>query len=226
MTDEEYNELVRGYYDLVFKKMVNEMRGDIESAQDLTQLIFLKAWKGRKQFRGDSKPSSWLYTIAQNEMLMYFRRVKSKIYQHIDNRDIKDIPETEYKDHVAAPDLPVNPKIFNSLNEIQKAVFTMRLLEYTTKDISDISGWTQPKIKSAFHRARLKVRANVLRGEPKQRVKARKPILKPGVKKLPSTVYAYINKTGRKAKVYSITPRINCNKGTSGTGDIKKAANG
>ena len=35
-----------------------------ESVEDLVQETFLKAFRGYRRFRGDSKPSTWLYAIA------------------------------------------------------------------------------------------------------------------------------------------------------------------
>lgn len=37
-----------------------------EDAEDLMQEVFIKAWRGIGQFRGESKMSTWLYPIAMN----------------------------------------------------------------------------------------------------------------------------------------------------------------
>ena len=42
------------------------MTGDRESAADLAQEIFLKAFRHLHSFRGDSKFTTWLYTVARN----------------------------------------------------------------------------------------------------------------------------------------------------------------
>jgi RNA polymerase sigma-70 factor (ECF subfamily) len=42
------------------------MTGDRESAADLAQEVFAKAYRHLGSFRGDSKFSTWLYTIARN----------------------------------------------------------------------------------------------------------------------------------------------------------------
>ena len=42
------------------------MMGDRESAADLAQEIFLKAFRHLHSFRGDSKFTTWLYTVTRN----------------------------------------------------------------------------------------------------------------------------------------------------------------
>jgi RNA polymerase sigma-70 factor, ECF subfamily len=42
------------------------MTGDRDSAADLAQDIFLKAFRHLRSFRGNSKFTTWLYTIARN----------------------------------------------------------------------------------------------------------------------------------------------------------------
>jgi RNA polymerase sigma-70 factor (ECF subfamily) len=42
------------------------MTGNIDAAADLAQDVFLKAFQNMPAFRGDSKFTTWLYTIARN----------------------------------------------------------------------------------------------------------------------------------------------------------------
>jgi RNA polymerase sigma-70 factor (ECF subfamily) len=49
--------------------------GDRESAADLAQEVFLKAFRALASFRGDAKFSTWLYTIARNHC---FNAIKSR----------------------------------------------------------------------------------------------------------------------------------------------------
>ena len=45
-----------------------------EAANDLAQEVFLKAYRHRDSFRGDSSVSTWLYAIARNHCLSALKR--------------------------------------------------------------------------------------------------------------------------------------------------------
>jgi RNA polymerase sigma-70 factor (ECF subfamily) len=46
-------------------------------ALDLSQEVFLRAWRHRATFRADSKPTTWLYVIARNHCLSAIQRTAS-----------------------------------------------------------------------------------------------------------------------------------------------------
>jgi RNA polymerase sigma-70 factor (ECF subfamily) len=53
-----------------------------EDADDLTQMVFIKAWKGLDGFRGDSKLSTWLFGIAMNMVRNYMRKmIEQDLYE-------------------------------------------------------------------------------------------------------------------------------------------------
>jgi RNA polymerase sigma factor (sigma-70 family) len=53
---------------------------DHEDANDLTQDVFFKAWKGLNGFRADSGLFTWLYRIASNESLSFLKKKKMRYF--------------------------------------------------------------------------------------------------------------------------------------------------
>src|SRR5215469_1313392 len=51
----------------------HRMTGDVHSAADLAQEVFLKAFQHLDSFRGESSFATWLYSIARNRCLDEFR---------------------------------------------------------------------------------------------------------------------------------------------------------
>jgi RNA polymerase sigma-70 factor, ECF subfamily len=68
-----FRELVEAYK----KKMYHfalDMVGDPADAEDISQEVFLKVFRGFKTFKRDAKLSSWLYRIAYNASIDHLRR--------------------------------------------------------------------------------------------------------------------------------------------------------
>ena len=65
---EAFEMLVRRYQGWVFSLAVR-MLGERAEAEDMAQEIFLKAYRGLKRFKGASRFSTWLYTIASHHCL-------------------------------------------------------------------------------------------------------------------------------------------------------------
>jgi RNA polymerase sigma-70 factor (ECF subfamily) len=59
---------------------------DADRAEDVTADVFLKAWHGRRNFRGDGTPLSWLLAITHNSAMSALRSERN-------NADIETIPE-------------------------------------------------------------------------------------------------------------------------------------
>lgn len=46
-----------------------------EVAEDLVQLTFIAAWKGREKFEQQSSPRTWLFSILKNKIADHYRKV-------------------------------------------------------------------------------------------------------------------------------------------------------
>ncbi len=68
---EAFSELVRRHLETVHRWMARAV-GEQE-ADDLTQEVFLKAYRGLSGFRGDAPPRAWLASIADNAVKNRYR---------------------------------------------------------------------------------------------------------------------------------------------------------
>jgi RNA polymerase sigma-70 factor (ECF subfamily) len=63
-----FGALVRMHQRQVYNLTLRMLR-DTEEASEATQDVFLAAWQGLRQFRGDARFTTWLYRIAYNHSL-------------------------------------------------------------------------------------------------------------------------------------------------------------
>ena len=124
-----------------------------DDTADVLQNTFLKAWSNIGSFRGDSKLSTWLYTIAHNESITFLTKAQAEREMIADDPDeylqqqimadkYCDGDETQKKLLCAIATLP--PK--------QRQVFNMRYFdEMPYEEISGILQTSVGALKASYH---------------------------------------------------------------------------
>jgi len=75
---EAFEQLYEAYFDKVYRYMVMKVRTKAD-AEDLTQQVFLKALESMGSFQWRGVPfSSWLFRIAHNQVVDFFRKNKGE----------------------------------------------------------------------------------------------------------------------------------------------------
>jgi RNA polymerase sigma factor (sigma-70 family) len=72
-----FKTLVETWQDMVFNTILGMVQ-DEQEAEDLSQEVFVQIFQSIKQFRGDSKLSTWMYRIAVTKSLDWTRKKKAK----------------------------------------------------------------------------------------------------------------------------------------------------
>lgn len=136
---EQYlNELFRRHHVKVARWCLS-VTGDRESAADLAQEICVKAYQNLSYFKGQSKFSTWLYSITRNHCLNAVRSRANTPEMDSDELvmdtlpDISDSPlaSVERKQQADIARQLVN----ETLEETEKAVFTMHFAEELPLDV-------------------------------------------------------------------------------------------
>ncbi len=55
---------------------IRRMVSNHEDANDVLQDVFVRAWKGLENFRGEAQIYTWLYRIASNESITFLNKRK------------------------------------------------------------------------------------------------------------------------------------------------------
>lgn len=152
--------LVNKYKNMAFTLALNIVKSR-EDAEEIAQDSFLKAFQQLHTFKGDSKFSTWLYTIVYRNSISMTRKKKLKtsaldkfvLENHKSDADfsqIDDLKEEEQKKYVK--------KIIASLPEKDAILITLFYLnENSVDEIEEITGLSKVNIKVKLFRLRKKL---------------------------------------------------------------------
>ena len=88
-----YAELVSRYQGYVFT-LVLRMVKTREDAEEVAQDVFVKAYRSLADFRGESKFSTWLYTITNTTCITFLRKKKLDVHS-LDNEKVFEVADSK-----------------------------------------------------------------------------------------------------------------------------------
>lgn len=166
---EAFDWLVERHKDIVYAVAYRFAR-DPDLALDLSQDIFIRAYRGIRSFKERSSFSTWLYRIAMNTCIDHTRKRSRSV-------DSAAVPEevAEYADSIplesTASVSPVKGVLSSELGEqiqraidqlpdYHKSVFVLYEIEgLSYKEIADVVGCSIGTVMSRLHYARKKLRS-------------------------------------------------------------------
>jgi len=148
----KYSYIVNQYSKMCFSVAFRIVK-DAEDAQDIVQDSFIAAYEHLKDFKADSKFSTWLYRIVMNKAIA--SKNKTKYFEEVDNQPIQSQEYDEELELKQGADLK---KALSALNEKERLVIELFYFqEQSVRDISVICQTTEVNIKVQLHRARKKM---------------------------------------------------------------------
>ena len=148
--DSQFMEMIRQNEGVIFK--VASFYVDKEHPiGDLYQEIVLNLWKAFPSFRGDSKHSTWIYRIALNTCVSFYRRSKRNI-SYVDIT--MDIPEVVDNNE----EIQELYKLINRLGKIERALVLLYLDDKSYKEISEITGLSVTNVATKLSRIKDKLK--------------------------------------------------------------------
>ena len=157
-----YAELVNRYQNFVFTICLR-YTSSREDAEEIAQDIFVKAYRCLSDFRGDSKFSTWLYTIVNTSCITFLRKKRlqthslddEKVFAVADNIDGgMRANQVEQKSRIAM----VNQAIQLLSPDDAKIITLFYKGEQSLEEIGEIMGIEPNTIKVKLHRARVRLK--------------------------------------------------------------------
>ena len=130
-----------------------------DDANDILQDVFMKAWNGLDNFRGDSQVSTWLYRIATNETLTFLAAKRMKNINSLDEVEDVLLQNLKADSYFNGDETQLQlQKAILALPEKQRMVFNMRFyddLKY--EEMSEVLGTSVGALKASYHHATKKI---------------------------------------------------------------------
>lgn len=157
-----FSEVMRQHQQRVYF-FIRRMVLDHEDAADVTQNVFLKAWKGIGGFRGDSKMSTWLFRIAHNESITFLNKKRKLLGVSLDDLENSLIHQLESDVYYDGDEIQKELQLaIAKLPEKQKAVFIFRYFENLPyAEISTATGTSVGALKASYHHAVKKIEEHI-----------------------------------------------------------------
>ncbi len=130
-------------------------------AEDITQNVFIKAFKNISGLRSPERFKSWLFSIALNQIRDFYRKkylLKTLGLSGKDNDDDLDNEENDTPsplDDLMKKDFWKHVGLFlDKLSRMEKEVFTLRFMNHLDiREISDILQKNESTVKTHLYRA-------------------------------------------------------------------------
>jgi RNA polymerase sigma-70 factor (ECF subfamily) len=159
-----YEFIVRRYQKLVYNVIFHMMQNH-ETASDVMQDTFLRAYNGLHTFRTDARFKPWLLRIANNCALNKLREMKVRDHDSLDSM----LDEDAYSEPAAAQNVEAEVEwrlsqvmVVDALKKLLPRHRQMFLLRYqhdlSYADIAHITDESESTVKSVLFRSREKLR--------------------------------------------------------------------
>ncbi|HEX6915417.1 MAG TPA: sigma-70 family RNA polymerase sigma factor [Chitinophagaceae bacterium] len=153
--EKEFVDLLNRHQNIIHK-ICHVYMDDPHDREDLFQEITLQAWKTFRHFRGDARFSTWLYRVALNTAITFFRKEKKKItaYTH-------QIPDDTGEPNPVEEQVQAMYRAISGLSKIDKALVMLYLEDYSYKEMAAMLGITVTNVGAKMNRIRTRLKQEI-----------------------------------------------------------------
>ena len=152
-------EMIVAQYSEQLYWQIRRMVYSLEDANDLLQIIFIKAWTNIDYFRGDAKLSTWLYRIALNECLTFLIKQRAQATVSLDDPEADVLQKLESDPYFSGDKIQTTlQKALLTLPEKQRMVFNLKYYQdMKYEEMSEIFGTSVGALKASYYHAVKKI---------------------------------------------------------------------
>ena len=151
MERDKFISVIKDHQNLIFKICYSYCKNP-ENRKDLQQEILMQLWSSFLKFDGRVKISTWIYKIALNTAILYYRN-DCKYNDKKGTIDASIISLSNFEtDSEQDENILMLNQFIERLNKMDKALILLYLDEYKYKDIADIIGISETNVATKISR--------------------------------------------------------------------------
>ena len=159
---ESFSKLYSKYYKTVRYTIFLIMK-DEDITNDLSSIVFTKAWNKISMFVDNISFKMWLKTIATNATIDYLRRHKSdNLNDHIDNSDnhiqLEDNGKSPEEEYIIKEKARIIMELIPKLRKKYRDLINMKIEGLTYKEIASKTDSNELAVKSNLAKARKRLK--------------------------------------------------------------------
>ena len=154
--------LVKEHERIVFK-ICNSYCSNKDDRADLAQEIMYHLLKSYERYNADYKFSTWMYRIALNVAISFYRKTKTGQQMISLAEDHGESEDKENESAVLEKNICMLEQFISELNELDKALMILYLDEKSYREIADILGITETNVATKISRIKEKLKQYFLK---------------------------------------------------------------
>jgi RNA polymerase sigma-70 factor, ECF subfamily len=157
---QQFTDYYHQYKHKVFSYLFYRSGQNLALAEDLASDVFLKAYERFENYNNDYAFSTWIFTIARNHLIDYFRKKREVMVAEIEISDERNSEDKLKKEMDVETAMEKIRPLIAELPPLQQDCIVMKYLgEMENKEIAEITGESEEKVRQNISRAIKKLKA-------------------------------------------------------------------
>lgn len=154
---EEFLKLI-AEHKLIIYKICNSYCKIAGDRDDLAQEITYQLWRSYNHFNGSVKFSTWMYRVALNVAITFYRKTQKSGAIIIPGEPDTEIEDKKEDTAVLEKNIDLLQQFINELKQLDKALMILYLEEKSYQEIAEILGITETNVATRISRIKDKLK--------------------------------------------------------------------
>lgn len=142
----------------ILYKVANAYCPNREDRHDVIQEIVIQLWRSFDRFDGRCRFSTWMYRIAMNVAISFYRSERSRLHDTVPIEDfVFDLAVADRAMEEAGDDLRRLNQLINQMDELSRALILLYLDGYSHEEMAAVLGISTTNVATKINRIKQKL---------------------------------------------------------------------